>query len=142
MKAVNYTRPDVVSFLPDAWALSIADGGLWRHADVIVEYRPKVGMFHFNGRGHSKESFWLDNEATVVTRPRTFEAAMYYVNLPWPWVLFRRERMTADGEAHELVIHHEVTETKMTKTTREKKRKTRKQKTRKHSKKRLHASQA
>ncbi len=28
------------------------------HATDIVEYRPKVGMFHFNEGGSSKEAYW------------------------------------------------------------------------------------
>jgi hypothetical protein len=42
LKQVGKLHPEVVKYLPSEWAISVANGGLWRHAKHIVEYRPKV----------------------------------------------------------------------------------------------------
>lgn len=55
--AVNRTFPNVVALLPGEWAISVANGA-WRHAGDIVDYRPKVGMFHFNGGGSDNTEYW------------------------------------------------------------------------------------
>lgn len=42
LKQVGKLHPEVVKYLPSEWAISVANGGLWRRAKHIVEYRPKV----------------------------------------------------------------------------------------------------
>lgn len=108
LKAVNWTRPEMVAYLPNEWALSIGNGGLWRHTKHLVKYRPQVGMFHFNGGGRSKASYW-DGESTPVQRyPDKYGIALYYVNLPWSWALFIGESHITNGEGYKLTIQHRV----------------------------------
>ena len=102
--AINYTFPDVVAVLPEEWAISVA-AGAWRHANDIVDYRPKVGMFHFNGGGSSKEEYWKGEFVTGLADTWGV-GTFYYVKLPWTWAKFIGESMKGDGSGNPLIIHH------------------------------------
>lgn len=102
---MNHTFPDVVAVLPEEWAISVANGA-WRHAKDIVDYRPKVGMFHFNGGGASKDVYW---EGGFVQKwPDTWGTGpLYYAKLPWNWARFIGESMRGAGKGHPLIMRHE-----------------------------------
>lgn len=110
LKAVNWTEPEMVAFLPDEWALSIANGGLWKHTKKLDKYRPQVGMFHFNGAGRSKNSYWKNENAPIQRYPDKYGLAIYYVNLPWSWALFLAKSQITQGEGHPIVIRHQETD--------------------------------
>lgn len=105
LKQVGNLHPEVVSFLPNEWALSVGNGGLWKRAKKIVDYRPKVGMIHFNGQGARKQSWWRNQRGFPHRHSSTFGNALYYVNLPWSWARFHGESLAAGREKYKLTIH-------------------------------------
>ena len=111
-RAVNHTFPDVVAVLPEEWAISVANGA-WMYAQNIVEARPKVGMFHFNGGGSSKDVYW---ESSFVQKfaDTWGTGPNYYAKLPWNWVRFIGESMRGAGKGNPLIIRHEGTRNKTT----------------------------
>lgn len=109
LKAANYTRPELVAFLPDGWAMSIANGKLYRHTKHLVTYRPQAGMFHFNGGGRSKDSYFQSETAPIRKYPKSYGLAMYYVNLPWNWALFTGMSKIGNGKGYPLEIFYEST---------------------------------
>jgi hypothetical protein len=103
-RAVNYTFPNVVGVLPEEWSISVANGA-WRHAADIVDYRPKIGMLHFNGGGGSQDAYWEGK--FVQAWPDTWGTGpLYYAKLPWNWARFVGESMRGAGKGHPLIIRH------------------------------------
>ena len=104
LRAVNETFPEVVGDLPDAWTISYANGG-YMHTHDIVDWRPNVGMLHFNGGTISKESYFKEHKV-IQNKPDTWGMAAYYARLPWPWARFIGESKSQDGQGQRLVILH------------------------------------
>jgi hypothetical protein len=102
--AMNHTFPDVVAVLPDEWAISVANDA-WRHTTDIVDYRPKVGMFHFNGGGSNNEAYW-ESDFLKGSAGTWGVGPYYYLKLPWNWVRFIGESMIDGVTGNPLIIHH------------------------------------
>ena len=97
-------HPEEVAFLPKEWSISVGNG-LWRHAKHIIDYRPKVGMFHFNGQGARKMSWFSNKNGFPYKHSTTFEnALLYYVHMPWTRARFQGESLAAGGEKYKLII--------------------------------------
>jgi len=114
LKQVGKLHPEVVAHLPNEWSISIGNG-LWRHAKHIVDYRPKVGMFHFNGQGARKAHWWKNKNGFPYKFSNTFGNAVYYVNLPWTWARFNGESLAAGGKKYSLVIRPKMKKEKKSK---------------------------
>ena len=118
-RAIHRTYPTEATLLPDEWSISVANGA-WRYAKTLVETRPAVGMFHFNGAGASKDAYF--ENGFPVKYPDTWGISRYckfiqeetyrldrllFINfcrnclfhsftdakLPWTWALFIGQSM-------------------------------------------------
>lgn len=70
--------------------------------DYFVSVEPRAGMFHLNGGGGSKKSYFLD------LPKEHFQIVQYYVNLRWPWVRYFGESRTGPRGGFPLeIVDHE-----------------------------------
>jgi hypothetical protein len=114
LQIVNVTHPDRVGVLPKAWDVSYMDGPWWATGDEahyhrpesMPEFRPAIGMLHFNGGGGSKKSYFLEHEVFQPKQRRnemkqemlvnSWGQAKYYVDLSWNQARFLVESEVVD----------------------------------------------
>ena len=106
LKVVQDKNPQCCGWIPErAWGLH--KELIWGHMkhksnlDYFVSVEPRAGMFHLNGGGGSKKSYFLD------LPKEHFQVVQYYVNLRWPWVRYFGESRTGPrgGFPLEIVDH-------------------------------------
>ena len=72
-----------------------------------MDYRPQVGILHFNGGLASKESAFVVHDYIVGARwNRTWGVATYYERLSWSWAQFIAQSRIPPGHGHVLMIDH------------------------------------
>jgi hypothetical protein len=106
--AFNRTLPEEVVLLPDEWNVEMTS--LWRANDILDQRRNGVGMFHFNGGGASKVSYFQHEQRIIKPKyPGTWDMVEYYIKLPWPWAKYMVECMIDEeggDEGYALTIRH------------------------------------
>ena len=95
---MNKTFPDKVQIMPPQWDTSAGNGNAWlRLRKAPTEFRPKLGMLHFNGGGGGTQEFWVNNKLLTAS-PGSFDLAWYYIRMHWKWAQFAVESLIREGE--------------------------------------------
>jgi len=103
LRAVQDFNPHCCGWIAEeAWGLH--KELIWSHLkkgstlDYFVSQVPRAAMFHLNGGGESKESYFED------LPKEHFGIVQYYVELRWPWVLYFGESRTGPLGGYPLQI--------------------------------------
>jgi lipopolysaccharide biosynthesis glycosyltransferase len=97
-QAINYTQPNLVGTLPQAWDISTTS---LYNGQLEVRHRPDgAGSLHYNGGAYSTKTAFGPNNTFLNSEKHKsgWGIGNYYVNIPWTWAKFVVESHLAGSD--------------------------------------------